>query len=224
MKKLSHSEAGRLGALACKNITNWLKRQERIVTYYKNPKLCKWCGCIIDYKKHTENIFCSQSCSASYNNIKRNSARKIVEIKGNTIYKHRNRYDTNKYVKRCICCGKEIPYKQKYCSNKCQIVYQNKLRDDEIESGKSVTQRKLKSYLVSKYNKCMNPTCCWDWSKNANVSLEIHHIDGNPNNNTLDNVILLCPNCHSLTDTYKAKNMGNGRAFRRQRYKEGKSF
>lgn len=70
----------------------------------------------------------------------------------------------------------------------------------------------------------MNPDCCWDWSKNKDVVLEIHHIDGNSDNNVLSNVMLLCPNCHSLTDTYKARNTGKGRASRRQRYREGKSF
>ena len=39
-----------------------------------------------------------------------------------------------------------------------------------------------------------------------NCGLELHHIDGNHKNNTLDNTLLLCPNCHSLTDNYKFKN------------------
>ena len=41
--------------------------------------------------------------------------------------------------------------------------------------------------------------------------LEIEHIDGNYKNNKEDNLLLLCPNCHSLTPTYKALNKGNGR-------------
>lgn len=224
MKKLSHSEAGKLGALASKNITNWIKKQERIVSYYNKPKLCKWCGKPIEYKKHNENVFCSQSCATSYNNIKRETSRNIKNVSSNTEYKHKCGFNINKYVAHCICCGKQIHYKQKYCSNRCNIIHKNKLRDEEIESGLNVTQRKLRSYLLRKHNKCMSKDCCWDWSKNANVSLEVHHLDGDPTNNTLSNVILLCPNCHSLTDTYKAKNTGNGRAFRRQRYKEGKSY
>lgn len=31
------------------------------------------------------------------------------------------------------------------------------------------------------------------------------HIDGNPKNTRLSNVRLLCPNCHSQTDTYTGK-------------------
>ena len=54
----------------------------------------------------------------------------------------------------------------------------------------------------------MNPNCKWDWENNKenNPQLELHHIDGNHKNNTLDNTLLLCPNCHSLTDNYKFKN------------------
>ena len=32
--------------------------------------------------------------------------------------------------------------------------------------------------------------------------MQLHHIDGNPNNNSLDNLQLLYPNCHSQTDNY----------------------
>ena len=40
-----------------------------------------------------------------------------------------------------------------------------------------------------------------EW-KGEEIPLELHHIDGNHFNNDLDNLQLLCPNCHSLTDTY----------------------
>ena len=32
---------------------------------------------------------------------------------------------------------------------------------------------------------------------------ELHHIDGNPHNHSLENLKILCPNCHSLTKTYR---------------------
>lgn len=32
---------------------------------------------------------------------------------------------------------------------------------------------------------------------------ELHHIDGNPENHKLDNLIILCPNCHALTEFYR---------------------
>jgi len=38
------------------------------------------------------------------------------------------------------------------------------------------------------------------------IPLELHHIDGNRDNNVLENYQLLCPNCHALTDSYRGRN------------------
>lgn len=40
------------------------------------------------------------------------------------------------------------------------------------------------------------------------IRLQIDHCDGNPINNTVDNLRFLCPNCHSQTDTYGSRNIG----------------
>jgi 5-methylcytosine-specific restriction endonuclease McrA len=37
------------------------------------------------------------------------------------------------------------------------------------------------------------------------IPLELHHIDGNHNNNDLSNIQLLCPNCHAQTDNFSNK-------------------
>ena len=39
------------------------------------------------------------------------------------------------------------------------------------------------------------------------IPLELHHIDGNHNNNNLENLQLLCPNCHASTNNYRGKNI-----------------
>jgi len=44
-----------------------------------------------------------------------------------------------------------------------------------------------------------------EWLNNP-IPLELEHIDGNSSNNKLDNLTLLCPNCHSLTPTFRRKN------------------
>lgn len=36
--------------------------------------------------------------------------------------------------------------------------------------------------------------------------LELHHVDGNKHNVSVENFQILCPNCHAQTDTYKSKN------------------
>jgi len=39
------------------------------------------------------------------------------------------------------------------------------------------------------------------------IPLELDHIDGEHSNNELENIRILCPNCHAQTDTYCSKNM-----------------
>lgn len=40
------------------------------------------------------------------------------------------------------------------------------------------------------------------------IPLELHHKDGDKNNNKLKNLQILCPNCHAQTDNYCGKNIG----------------
>ena len=124
----------------------------------------------------------------------------------------------------CLNCCKEIRDRNKYCSVKCQKEYEYKQYIDKWKNGNIDGMRgdyqislHIKTYLFKKYNKkCAR--CGWG-EKNrytGNIPLEIEHIDGNYKNNNEDNLILLCPNCHSLTSTYKGANLNRGRKQRRK--------
>lgn len=51
-----------------------------------------------------------------------------------------------------------------------------------------------------KENKC--EICGITEWQNAPIKCHLHHKDGDKRNNTLENLQILCPNCHSQTDSY----------------------
>lgn len=198
---MNKSEAGKLGYKKS-HITQQKQKQQRIDDYNKNPNLCLYCGKPIVYEKR-HNKFCNSSCAATYNNL------------------HKKPKDYGK----CLYCGKPLNRSgKKYCNNKCQAQYKkqqfleqwkNGLHNGHIPNGQISVF--IKNYLLEKHNYTCEK-CGWGQINpyTNKVPLEIHHIDGNWENNSEDNLQVLCPNCHSLTDTYKASNKGNGRTIRRK--------
>ena len=129
-------------------------------------------------------------------------------------------------IHTCINCGKQFSAKttkRKYCSHSCQLEYQQKEWEKKWLSGEisgtsqtdhwdNISDR-IRTYLFKKYNnKCS--ICGWGetYRFTNRIPLEVEHIDGNAKNNRPENLTLLCPNCHSLTATYRGANRGNGRA------------
>jgi Zn finger protein HypA/HybF involved in hydrogenase expression len=67
---------------------------------------------------------------------------------------------------------------------------------------------KLKVRLLEegiKENKCEN--CGLDSWNGQSINCELDHKDGNRNNHKIENLRILCPNCHSQTDTFRSKNI-----------------
>lgn len=124
-------------------------------------------------------------------------------------------------MKKCLACSSVLTTKasKKFCAGRCQVEYQytEYIRDwlsGKVDGSRGKFQLSLHihRYLFEKYEyKCS--LCGWNAVNpyTGKSPLEIDHIDGNPYNNHVDNLRLVCPNCHSLTSTYKALNKGRGR-------------
>ena len=123
-------------------------------------------------------------------------------------------------MNKCKNCGIETA-NTNYCSNKCQVDFQNKKKIEDFLANKYVgkeiqfrsgdwTRRILAEVKGYSCN------CCGisSWNEKTLV-LEVNHIDGDAINNHLDNLEFLCPNCHSQTETYRARNKSSSRSKRK---------
>ena len=175
-------------------------------TFYQSKKIkfnCKECNREFEDLSSCNRIFCSQSCNATFNN-----KNKILE-------------KNVKSPKKCKKCDNEVSKKNKFCNRSCYDSYIKTISDKKIENGDtSLGDRRYKCYLIKKYGeKCMDCGWCEKNKKTGNIPIQLEHIDGHSENNSLDNLKLLCPNCHSLTPTYGSLNKGNGRK-KRYKYKD----
>lgn len=122
-------------------------------------------------------------------------------------------------MKKCLLCGKELTGQQeKFCCLKHSAEYRYRKNVQQWLDGKDEgysgtgTKKFIRKYLFEiNNNKCQ--LCGWGQENpySKTIPLEVHHIDGNYRNNKIENLQLLCPNCHSLTPNYKSLNNDSGR-------------
>ena len=82
------------------------------------------------------------------------------------------------------------------------------LKDYLKKDGPSIKGSVLIKKLINegyKEYKCENPNCGISEWHGDEIVLQLHHIDGNNRNNSVENLMLLCPNCHSQTDNFCRK-------------------
>ncbi len=174
----------------------------RYITVMKIIYSCKQCQITFERRQQAPNLkstYCSQQCS----NIGRTKAKT--------------------YNCSCSMCEKSF-YRQKrriisnfvFCSRSCQQQASQKIdglptyyahihhanqhpSTNKHTSGPKRLTRTRRARVKEKANHT-----CQQCSYNTFPICQIHHIDRNRDNNSDDNLILLCPNCH-MTDHYLAE-------------------
>jgi Zn finger protein HypA/HybF involved in hydrogenase expression len=151
-------------------------------------KLCKKCGNEFKPIKGLIN-YCSLECRNSRDWTEEDKKKKSVSAKNSEkLKKQLNSIRTEEVYDKIVKTKKEKHIKQILKSN---------YEDLSFESLRF-------RILYEQENKCNN--CGLDKWLDKDIILELDHKDGNNKNNVRDNLEMICPNCHSLTQTWRGRN------------------
>lgn len=133
-------------------------------------------------------------------------------------------------MRTCVSCHRVLMTKDqiKFCSNKCQHRYKHDgfirrwldVGQFAATNTKNISKHIRQHLLEREGERCS--LCGWNEKHRitGHVPLEVDHIDGDSGNNTESNLRLICPNCHSLTSSYRNLNKGKGRRWRMSVYRK----
>ena len=137
-------------------------------------------------------------------------------------YRNYTREDVEKYVKEVFCLadllkklnlvnagGNYAHMKRKLFEWKIDCSHWTGQAWNKNQQTKDwsnyLTNGAMKKIIIrERSHKCEN--CNLSQWQNANIPLELDHIDGDRTNNTKENLKLLCCNCHALTTTWRGRN------------------
>ena len=156
-------------------------------------------------KKIPKPILCTCGCE-KYTNIYKHKAKKYMHghNRRGKIFseQHKQRLSENKK-------GYILPAESREkISKTLKKFYKNKENHPQWRGGKSTEEYSplFNNKLKEKVSKIYNRTCqlCKKPEKKEGKKLSVHHIDYNKKNNTLDNLIPLCMQCHTTTNRHRA--------------------
>ena len=171
----------------------------------KIMKKCERCGNEHN-GKYASGRFCSKSCASSFSSFaKRQEINKKVSktLKGRSFG---NKFvvghgeSENSKIKRQLTLAANV--KRRY---DCYVDRWKKGLETGLDS-RNVLSSPVRRFIMTKYdNRCS--ACGWNMMNSYTKlrPLQIHHVDGNYLNTVEDNLLLLCPNCHSQTSDYRNK-------------------
>lgn len=134
-----------------------------------------------------------------------------IAHKSDSRYSVSRKKDKISVVHNCLYCEKEFNHnkgtRNKFCSTTCSSKYVWEYKSiPKIQEGLGGN---LHRYLRETKGEQCELCGQGPMHNDRPLVLQVDHIDGNSDNNKLDNVRLLCPNCHTQTDTYGSKGKGS---------------
>lgn len=151
--------------------------------------------CLNCKKEISRGKFCSNQCQADYNwEIKKNQIRtngieslSPKEVHNTQTYELKDRCQKNRNLKALIIDDNPHGETGRACWH-CGWEEENPF------TKKRVKGRRANGLYDNRFV--------------SNIPTQLNHIDGNPFNNKLDNLEIVCPNCHSLGEYYGSRGKG----------------